>query len=94
MIAVKDRTDFAERFKQAREARGHSRREAAEEVGCAGMTIYQWEHGREPGPLVLREAAARYIARGAEAAKPPTNHPVPERLRDQLAHTRRQKDTQ
>ena len=86
--------DFAERFRQARARRRHSRREAAREIGCADMTIYQWEHGREPGPLTLREAAARYIARGTGATESRADQAAPERLRDQLAHTRRQKDAQ
>jgi len=67
MIA-KQSMDWATELRRARDIRGHSQREAAEDMGVPPQTYITWEHGRRrPKAVLYVKAARKYIQRASQA---------------------------
>ena len=56
------RSDIAEDLVRARQARGHSQSQAAEEMAVSVDTVQNWEQGRRRPHGLYARAARRYIA--------------------------------
>ena len=62
-VAQTQARTFAERLAAARAAYGHTQEQMAEVIRVAQPTVSQWLSGvAEPGGLLQRDAAERYIA--------------------------------
>jgi DNA-binding transcriptional regulator YiaG len=61
-VTTQERMDWPTELRSARDARGHSQREAAEHIRVPTPTYQTWEQGRrEPRVVAYRRAAERYI---------------------------------
>ncbi len=68
MTTTNQSIDWAKQLRGARAERGHSQRQAAEEIGIPVQTYQTWEQGRRaPRAVLYVKAARRYIRRNSKA---------------------------